>query len=193
MDLPVLYDSCRTYRRFLQKPLEPGLLRTLVDVARKRSCGRNSQWLRFVAVEQPENVKAMQPLLHWAAALPKEIGTPKEGGTASGFCGGGQTPECLAHDQRHRSGDRPGCHVAITAWQKEVGSAILAAVDRKKIAALLEIPEELEVNIVLALGYPAHKSNLVSGEKGKSLDYYVDENRDYYVPKLPLEKVAEFK
>lgn len=192
MDLPVLYDSCRTYRRFLQKPLEPGLLRTLVDVARKRSCGRNSQWLRFVAVEQPENVKAMQPLLHWAAALPKEIGTPKEGEQPVAFV--------VAAKPRNASPMISDIDLgialdamAITAWQKGVGSAILAAVDRKKIAALLEIPEGLEVNIVLALGYPAHKSTLVSGEEGKSLDYYVDGNRDYYVPKLPLEKVAEFK
>lgn len=73
-----------------------------------------------------------------------------------------------------------------------MGSAILAAVDRVKIAALLEIPEDREVVTVLALGYPAHKSTLVPGEEGK-LAYYVDEARDYYVPKLPLEKVADFK
>ena len=173
MDLPVLYDSCRTYRRFLQKPLEPGLLRTLVDVARKRSCGRNSQWLRFVAVEQPEHVKAMQPLLHWAAALPKEIGTPKEGEQPVAFV--------VVAKPRNASPIISDIDLgialdamAITAWQKGVGSAILAAVDRKKVAALLEIPEDLEVNIVLALGYPAHQSTLVTGETGKSLDYYVD-------------------
>ena len=191
MELASLYDTCRTYRRFLQKPLEPGLLRTLVDVARKRSCGRNSQWLRFVAVEQPEHVKAMQPLLHWAAALPKEIGTPKEG----------EQPVAFVVVAKPRNASPMISDIdlgialdamAITAWQKGVGSAILAAVDRPKIAALLDIPEEREVVTVLALGYPSHQSTLVPGEEGK-LAYYVDEARDYYVPKLPLEKVAEFK
>ena len=64
---------------FTQKPVPRELVRNLVDVARQRSCGRNGQGLRYVSVTHPENVEAMQPMLHWAAALPKEIGTPKEG------------------------------------------------------------------------------------------------------------------
>ena len=191
MDLPVLYDSCRTYRRFLQKPLEPGLLRTLVDVARKRSCGRNGQSLRFTVVASPANVKAMQPLLRWAAALPKEIGTPREGEQPVAFVVVSRPKEANPTITSIDVGIALDA-MAITAWTQGVGSAILAAVDRVKIAALLEIPEDREVVTVLALGYPAHKSTLVPGEEGK-LAYYVDEARDYYVPKLPLEKVADFK
>ena len=191
MELASLYDTCRTYRRFEQKPVEPELLRTLADVARKRSCGRNGQCLRFTVVESPANVKAMQPLLRWAAALPKEIGTPKEGEQPVAF-----VVVSLPKDANPTiSSIDVGIALdamAITAWQQGVGSASLAAVDRPKIAALLDIPEEREVATVLALGYPSHQSTLVPGEEGK-LAYYEDEARDYYVPKLPLENVAEFK
>ena len=82
--------------------------------------------------------------------------------------------------------------MAITAWQQGWAAPSWQRWTGRKIAALLDIPEEREVVTVLALGYPSHQSTLVPGEEGK-LAYYVDEARDYYVPKLPLEKVAEFK
>ena len=171
--------------------MDPALLRTLADVARKRSCGRNGQSLRFTVVASPANVKAMQPLLRWAAALPKEIGTPRDGEQPVAFVVVSRPKEANPTITSIDVGIALDA-MAITAWTQGVGSAILAAVDRAKIAALLEIPEDREVVTVLALGYPAHKSTLVPGEEGK-LAYYVDEARDYYVPKLPLEKVADFK
>ena len=58
---------------------------------------------------------------------------------------------------------------------------------------MLSVPEGYEVSMVLALGYPSHKSTLVPVEEGKPLKYYVDANRDYYVPKLKLNEVVEFK
>jgi len=192
MELAESYKTCRTYRRFTQKPVPRELVRNLVDVARQRSCGRNSQVLRYVSVTQPENVKAMQPMLHWAAALPKEIGTPKEGEQPVAFIVVTKPREANPVISNIDLGIALDA-MAITAWQQGVGSAILAAVDRAKIAALLELPEGLEVSVVLALGYPSHKSTLVPTEKGKPLAYYVDEKRDYYVPKLPLEAVLTEK
>lgn len=192
MELAELYTTCRTYRRFTQKPVPQTLVRGLVDVARQRSCGRNGQVLRYVSVTTPENVKAMQPLLHWAAALPKEIGTPKEGEQPTAFVVVAKSKDANSIISNIDLGIALDA-MAITAWQQGVGSAILAAVDRAKIAALLELPEGLEVNVVLALGYPSHKSPLVPAEAGKPLAYYVDEKRDYYVPKLPLEAVLTEK
>lgn len=189
MELAEQYDGCRTYRRFLQKKLPAGLVKTLADVARKRSTGRNAQNLRFVTVENPEKVKAMQPLLRWAAALPKEIGTPHTDEVPVAFV----VVLKPAGDNGFLTGINAGIALdamAITAWQQGVGSAILAAVDRENIKKLLQVPDSLEVVTVLALGYPAMKSTLVKAEKGKSLNYYVDENRDYYVPKLPFDETV---
>ncbi len=189
MELATVFDGCRTYRRFTQETLPEGLVTTLADVARKRSTGRNAQPLRFVTVEKPEHVEAMKPLLHWAAALPKEIGTPHPDEQPVAFV----VVLKPANDTSFITGINVGIALdamAIVAWENHVGSAILAAVDRAKIAELLHVPEDLDVVAVLALGYPAMKSTLVKGEKGKSLDYYVDKNRDYYVPKLPLDETV---
>ena len=45
--------------------------------------------------------------------------------------------------------------------------------------------------LVLALGYPSHKSTVV--ELKDSLDYYLDEERNYYVPKRALEDIVTYK
>lgn len=192
MSLAELYTTCRTYRRFKQEPVPVELLKTLVDVAHNRSTGRNAQELRFVVVHTPDMVKAMQPLLAWAASLPKAIGTPVEG----------EQPTAFVVVLRPKKANPMISYIdvgialdamAITAWEKGVGSCIMAAVNRPKVAALLEVPEEYEVSMVLSLGYPSHKSTLVPVTPEKGQDYYVDENRDYYVPKLKLEKVVKFK
>lgn len=131
-------------------------------------------------------------MIHWAAALPKEIGTPKEEEQPVAFIVVAKSRNSTSMISNIDLGIALDA-MAITAWQQGVGSAILASVNRIKIAELLKIPDSLEVSIVLALGYPIHKSTLINAEDAKSLNYYVDKNRNYYVPKLPLEKVAEFK
>lgn len=190
MSLSELYKGCRTYRRFTQKPVPEELLHTLVDTAHTRSCGRNGQPLRFIVVKSPEKVAAMQPLVRWAAALPKAIGTSVQGEQPTAF---------VVVLRENNAGPLTNVDLgialdtmAICAWEQGVGSCIMAAVDRKAIGELLSVPEGWEVNIVLALGYPSHQSTLVEAQEGGSLDYYVDEKRDYYVPKLKLKDVARF-
>lgn len=192
MSISELYTTCRTYRRFNQESVPEKLLHTLVDVAHNRSTGRNAQELRFVVIHTPAMVKAMQPLLTWAASLPKEIGTPVEGEQPTAFVVVLRPKQAVPMISYIDVGIALDT-MAITAWEQGVGSCIMASVNRPKVAKLLDVSEEYEVSMVLALGYPSHKSTLVPVTPEKGQDYYVDENRDYYVPKLKLEQVAKFK
>ena len=47
------------------------------------------------------------------------------------------------------------------------------------------------MRLAIAIGKPAHTSTLVEG-KASDLSYYIDEERNYYVPKLPLDEVLSF-
>ena len=78
MNLQELLVGCRTYRRFLQEPVDEAVIREALENARIGSSGANAQPLYYYAVTSPEMVKAMQPLVKWAAYLPPELGTPKE-------------------------------------------------------------------------------------------------------------------
>ncbi len=186
-NLEELFQTCRTYRRFTPQPVPESLLETLANVARTRSCGGNRQYLRFVVVSRPDLVEAMQPLVHWAACLPKEIGTPKPGEQPTAFIIILQTKDAGSFVQMDAGIALDA--MAITAWQHGVGSCIMAAINRPQIARLLHVPEGLQVSMALALGYPAHTSTLVEPPADGNLNYYVDAERNYYVPKRSEEDV----
>lgn len=77
MDMMEFLRTRRTYRRFEQRPVAPEILQECVDVARIASCGANRQTVKYIIVQSPEAVAAVQPLVHWAAYLPPEQGQPK--------------------------------------------------------------------------------------------------------------------
>lgn len=66
----------------------------------------------------------------------------------------------------------------------------MGAIDREQIKALLGLADQdrLRLHSVVALGYPKHESRVVPMENG-SVRYYLDENRDYCVPKRPEEEI----
>ena len=189
-DLATLYQGCRTYRRFTQEHIPETILHKIVNVARERSCARNENALRYAVVSRPELVAAMQPMLHWAAALSPEIGTPKIGEQPTALIVMART-EAASPLSDIDIGIAAGA-MAVTAWQQGIGSAILASINQPQIKQLLHIPDGIELRLVLALGYPAHKSTVVEPQAGKTLDYYVDDQRNYYVPKLSEKAVITY-
>lgn len=61
-------------------------------------------------------------------------------------------------------------------------------VNRKNLAEEFNIPEDLEIDTVIALGYPAEES-VWEDEKG-SIRYYKDENNVLHVPKRKLDDIT---
>jgi len=178
--------SRRTFRRFLPRAVEPAILREAVDAACIASCGCNRQTIKYLIVQSAPAVAAVQPLVHWAACLPPEQGCPRPGEEPVAFI-------AVLQDTR-----LPGCSdtdvglalgsLTATAWAHGVGSCIMGSIDRPALARLLDLPPHLSLRYMVALGYPAHQSHLVPVQNG-SIDYYLDDARDYCVPKRPLEEV----
>lgn len=95
MDFHTLCIGCRTYRRFKQKQIPEKVLDELLENARIANSAMNRQPLRYVLVKNPEVVRKIQPCFHFAAALPKELGQPKEGEQPTAFiilCTEGRKP-----------------------------------------------------------------------------------------------------
>ena len=67
----------RTYRRFKQTPVPAAVVDDILEAARIASCGANRQTLKYLVVQSPEQVKTVNGLVHLAAYLPPEQGTPK--------------------------------------------------------------------------------------------------------------------
>ena len=176
----------RTYRRFEQRPVAPEILTEAVDAARIASCGANRQTVRYIIVESADAVAAVQPLVHWAAYLPREQGTPQPDEQPTAFI-------AILQDDRLPGANDVDIGLALgsltaAAWAHGVGSCIMGAIDRPALTKLLGLPEGLRLCYMVALGYPTHESHLVEMQNG-SVKYYLDENRNYCVPKRGMEEV----
>jgi nitroreductase len=189
-ELNELMQGCRTYRRFLQEPVEEAVIREMLENARIASSARNDQPLYYYAVTSPEKVRAMQPLVKWAASLPPELGTPKAGEQPTAFlvmvkkAGANAFSDVDVGIAMHT--------LALTAWSHGIGSCMMGAINIPEIRKLFDVPEEDQIRLVLALGKPSHTSTVVPVGPDGSTDYYLDEARNYYVPKRAFEDIVRF-
>lgn len=187
-DFHTLCVGCRTYRRFTQEPIAPEILDELMDHVRIANSAMNGQVLRYVLVKDPALVAAMQPMIHWAAALPPELGTPKKGEQPTAFiliCKEGRGNPWSDIDVGIAART-----ITLNAYHYGIGSAMLGAVEFPKMKELLEIPETWTPRLLIALGYPGCESHIVEVPEDGSLKYYLDENKNYCVPKRPLEEIC---
>lgn len=78
----------------------------------------------------------------------------------------------------------------LNAYIYGVGSCIIGNVEFEKVKEILSIPETWNPRLALALGYPSHKSSLVELPEDGSIKYYLDEERQYYVPKRKRKDIS---
>ena len=188
MDIMEFLKTRRTYRRFEQKPVEPAIAREIMEAARIASCGANRQTLKYVLVQSPEMVAKVQPLVKWAGYLPPEQGTPKADELPTFYAAVVQDtaiPGDLATDTGIAL-----ANMTLAAWDKGVGSCIMGAINKPALTALLGIEEPQKLAFMVAFGYPTHKAGIVPMTEQTGVKYYLDENRDYCVPKRSAEELA---
>ena len=186
MDMMEFLRSRRTYRRFAQRAVPHEILTEAVDAARMASCGANRQTVRYIVVESADAVAAVQPLVHWAAYLPPEQGTPKADELPTAFI-------AVLQDDNLPGASDVDVGLALgsltaAAWAHGVGSCIMGAIDRLALKELLALPEGVRLCYMVALGYPTHESHLVEMQDG-SVKYYLDADRNYCVPKRGIDEV----
>ena len=189
MDLMTLLKDRRTYRRFEQKALSEDILQDILTAARYASSAANKQPLTYVVVQSPEKVKEVFKLTKWAGYLPAELGQPKadeapvlfigiiENETMSAFC---DTDAGLAIS-----------NMTLAAWNHGVGSCIIGACDKVKLSQMFELSEDQKLHTVVAFGYPTHTSTIADVKDG-DIKYYLDENKNYIVPKRKIEDVVKY-
>ena len=190
MDIMELLAGRRTYRRFLQKPVPAGVVADMVEAVRLSSCGANRQAIRLVVVQSPAMVAKVQPLVKWAAYLPPEQGVPKPGEQPVLFVAVVQDAS-IPGDKDTDAGIALA-NLTLAAWANGVGSCIMGAIDRPRLTELLGLSENEKLHSMVALGYPAHASRVVPLTEATGVKYYLDENRDYCVPKRAAADIARF-
>lgn len=175
----------RTIRRFQLKPVPFSVLKKCVNAARLSPTARNAQPLEFVAVNDKAQVQRMNEAVNFGGVV-KEKGRVK-----------GEEPKAfivIIADKKKSDEKYIGMDVGIaaeaivlTALEKGIASCMMGAIEREKIKGILGIPNEFEVPLAIALGYPKEKS--VAEDEAKGVPYGADEKGIMHVPKRALEEV----
>lgn len=180
-----LIKSRRSIRQFQQRPIPTEVLIECVDCARLGPSAMNLQPLEYMLVTAPELVERVFPLLAWAGYI-RPYGNPEPGNLPVAYL------IVLVNKNRMKSRYANDVGAAVenfilAAWSFGIGTCWIGTVERTQLRQLLAIPEDFEIDAVIACGYPAETP--VLEEKDDDVRYWKDEVRVFHVPKRPLKSV----
>lgn len=177
----------RSYRRFHQYvAVDIETLRALVNLARLSASGSNLQPLKYTLSCQPETNALIFPNTRWAGYL-KDWPGPAEGERPAAYI-------VILGDTEIRKSF--GCDhgiaaqsIMLGATERGLGGCMIGSIDKSGLRQVLDIPEQYEILLVLALGKP--KETVVLEEVGPdgSIKYYRDANGVHHVPKRSLDEL----
>lgn len=189
-NLMELLATRRTYRRFEQKEVSQEIIDDILTAARLASSAANKQPLSYVVVKDADKVEKVFEQTRWAGYLDPAIGQPKKGEEPVLFIA------VVQNLNINRDCDTDAglaiSNMTLAAWNHGVGSCIIGACNKEKLSEMFGLTEDQKLHTVVAFGYPSHKSSVVDVEQGGDIKYYVDEQRDYYVPKRKQEDVVRY-
>lgn len=176
----------RSIRKFRPEPISGDVLTKIVEISRLYPTGGNLQPVRFAIVTKQELTDTLFADLRWAMYLPDfTIETHERPAAYIILLRDATVSKKCDYDIGAAS-----TSVMLAAADQGLGSCPIGNFTSAKVSALLNLPETLHPELVIALGYPAHESRVVP--MGDSFRYTRDENGDFSVPKYSTDKVLVF-
>lgn len=179
--------SRRTIRKYTRKDISKSVFIRCVDAARLSPSSMNLQPLKYLVVNDQTLLEKVFSTLKWAGYLPDY--QPSRDEMPRGYI-----IILLDKEIRKSYGVDPGIaamSISMVACEEGLGSCILGAIDKPELRRILNIPESLEIVLVVALGYPAEKP-IVDKLKDGDIKYWLDDAEVLHVPKRNLEDILKW-
>ena len=176
----------RSYRRFFEDvTIQEDHLVSMVDAARLSPSSRNVQPVKFFICNDRDINAQIFPNLGWAGYL-KEWDGPSEGERPSGYV-------ILLHDKSISAGY--SCDhgifaqsILLRAVELGYGGCMIATFKKEALTQLLDLPYNLEIILVIALGKPKEVV-VIDTVKDGDIKYWRDSQQIHHVPKRSLEEL----
>ncbi len=176
----------RTIRRYQQKRIPFPDLKEIVDTGRLAPSASNLQPLEYIVIDDPDLVEQAFEMTKWAGYLPPASGRPPAGQTPVAFI-----IILINRDIRPNAGGQDvgaaAENMILTALEKGVGACWIASIDHAAMRNLLHIPDNYEIDSLLALGFP--DEDPIAEPMQDTIKYYKDSTGRLHVPKRTLESV----
>ncbi len=186
MDFDTLIKDARSCRRFFEdQRLNQDDVNWLVDCARVSPCARNAQVLRYSAIISKENCDAVFPFTRWAGILKWDGPIASERPTAyiAILCPTGSGK--LVHMDTGIAAQT----MQLAAHTKGWGCCMHASFNPKECHKLFEVPEDMEIALILGLGVAKEKRVIASMPDDGSFNYWRDAEQVHCVPKRSREEI----
>jgi nitroreductase len=182
----------RSIRRFTNMPVSYSALEKCADAARMAPSGRNHQFLDFVVINDVKILPAMFDNIGGSAKLPPEQGGPRPDQAAKAY-------SIILINKAKEGGDAArrritlydvgmaAENIILAALEQGIGCCPILMFNEKDIKAFLNIPEDYDIALVIAMGYPDEAP--VAEPVKNSTNIYVDEKNVRHVPKRKLADV----
>jgi len=178
----------RSYRRFYgDKKITKETLLSLVDYARLTPSGANRQALKYIVSSESAVNSAIYTTLGWAGYLSDWDG-PSEQERPTAYI-------TIVQDKNNKmvtAADQGIAAQSILLGAVEIGfgGCIIANIKKEELLTILNIPEQYEILLVIAIGKPKEVVVIDEIHMGDSIKYWRDEEQVHHVPKIRLEDVV---
>jgi nitroreductase len=171
----------RSYRRFdPDVPVSLETLRDLVDLARLSASVSNRQPLKYILCCAPKVNADIFPHLAWAGFL-TDWGGPAEGERPAAYI-------VILNDKNIAAVPTVDHGIAaqsmmLGATERGLGGCMIGSIQKDDLRMALDIPEQYEIVLVLALGKPAETVVIDDMGPDGNFRYYRDDEDVHHVPK----------
>ncbi|OEU55375.1 MAG: nitroreductase [Desulfobulbaceae bacterium S3730MH12] len=178
----------RTFRRFFQnEAVSSEMLSELLDLARLGGSARNGQPWQYLVINTPEMCEKIFPFLGWAGYLADWKG-PVEGERPSAYI------LCLLNSNWLKGPESEAQfdlgvatqNLLLGAMEKRLGGCRIGSFN-PKLADLFDLPEFLDISLVVALGRPRETVIIEECKEDSDIKYWRDDDGVHHVPKRSLE------
>jgi len=190
----------RSIRSFQQRKISTKELKRLVNAARVAPSAANMQPLEYFVVTNPDLAKDIFRHLKWAGYIAPK-GTPgpdsepvayiviliNKNKVAHPMIKRDETAIRYSFKADLRDVGAAAQSIMLLARSKGIGSCWLGAINKQGIRRALAVPKHLDVDSVIALGYPKMVSRVTrfSG----SVKYHLNKSGVLHVPKRPVKDI----
>lgn len=181
-----LIKKNRSYRRFFEDvKIDVDTLKQFVNNARLSASGANLQPLKYILSNSTEKNEAIFKTLGWAGYL-KDWDGPCEGEKPCAYI-------VIINDTSINKTQSLDIGIAaqsilLGAVEKGFGGCMLGNVNREELSKELNLKENYEIALVVALGKPKEEV-VIENMKDNNVKYWRDEKGVHHVPKRDIEDI----
>lgn len=179
----------RSIRKFKQDKITKEILEKIVNAGKLAPSAANLQPLEFVVIDDKETVDQVFNTTKWAGYITPK-GTPEEKERPVAYIA---ILVNTANKGKWTSHDIGACaeNMILSALSFNIGTCWLGALEREKLIDILNIPPNLELDTIVAFGYPA-ESPVLENNVSELVKYWKDSDGVLHVPKRKLKDILHW-